>query len=303
MADAPRDPAHHDPMGLETMKTFGSQGNQSGDAFDPQKRSKNVRGIEANFALKLANNPAKRSKLDEHKEAMLGKKRARQTVIINDEDAKQAGTGTISTPRRQSRGVGEGTAETQSQLVIRDQRQAERMGSEQSNSAAPDDQNTESHGDFELASQDWSKKMNGEEPPSDGYEQSVPRHLRQTMDSKQFKGRPVSSQRAVVTGQNTADQKPANKRSLVSKKQASANNTQYNDTSIERLLQEVTSDKFWHNPGCSPTFSLFLLNFLNLPNMVTPLINLENYIPCHENISYRSLHCVPYSRLFYFAKS
>jgi senataxin len=249
MADPPRDPAHHDPTGLETMKTFDSEGNQNGDALDPRIRSKNVRGVEANFALKLANNPVKRSKLDEHKVAMLGKKRARQTVIINDEDAKQAGTGTISTPRRQSRGIGEGAAESQNQLLIRDQRQAERMGAEWSNSAAPDDQNTESNGDLDLASQDWSKKMNAEESPSDGYEQSVPRQFRQTMDSNQFKGRPVSSQRAVLTGQNTADQKPANKRSLVSKKQASVNNTQYHDTSIERLLQEVTSDKFWHNPG------------------------------------------------------
>ncbi|XP_051185779.1 probable helicase MAGATAMA 3 [Lolium perenne] len=248
MADPPRDPAHHDPTGLETMKTFDSEGNQNGDALDPRIRSKNVRGVEANFALKLANNPVKRSKLDEHKVAMLGKKRARQTVIINDEDAKQAGTGTISTPRRQSRGIGEGAAESQNQLLIRDQRQAERMGAEWSNSAAPDDQNTESNGDLDLASQDWSKKMNAEESPSDGYEQSVPRQFRQTMDSNQFKGRPVSSQRAVLTGQNTSDQKPANKRSLVSKKQASVNNTQYHDTSIERLLQEVTSDKFWHNP-------------------------------------------------------
>lgn len=250
MSDAPRDPAHHDPTGVETMKTIECEGNQPVDALDPRNKSKNVRGVEANFALKLANNPAKRSKLDEHKVAMLGKKRARQTVLINDEDAKQAGIGTISTPRRQSRGVDEGAAETQNQLVIRDQRQSDRMGSERSNAAAPHDQNTESNGDFELASQGWSKKMNAEDPPSDGYEQSVARQasLRQTMDSKQFKGRPVSSQRAVVTGQNTADQKPANKRSLVSKKQ-SVNNAPYHDTSIERLLQEVTSDKFWHNPG------------------------------------------------------
>lgn len=27
--------------------------------------------------------------------------------------------------------------------------------------------------------------------------------------------------------------------------------TQYQDTSVERLIREVTSDKFWHHPGLS----------------------------------------------------
>lgn len=251
MADEPRDPALHDSKELGTMQSFECEGKQPGDVLDIRNRSKVVKGVEANYALKLANNPAKRSKLDEHKVAMLGKKRARQTVLINDEDAKQACITRISTPRIQSRGVGEGPVETQNQLVIRDQMQSETMSSERSNSAAPNDQYAESNGDDELVSQSWSKKMNAEEPPSDGYQQSAPRQasLRQTMDYKQMKGRPVFSQRAVVTGQNTADQKLANKKSLVSKKQVSAKNTQYQDTSVERLLQEVTSDKFWHNPG------------------------------------------------------
>ncbi|XP_048570882.1 uncharacterized ATP-dependent helicase C29A10.10c [Triticum urartu] len=250
MADEPRDPALHDPTELVNLKTFECEGNQPEDALDLQNRSKGIRGVEANYALKLANNPPKRSKLDEHKVAMLGKKRARQTVIINHEDAKQAGIMTISTPRRQSRAAGEVAAGTQNQLAIRDQRQSEMMGPERSNSATPSDRNADSSVDVELASPNWSKKMNAEMPPSDGYQQSVPRQatLRQSMDSKQFKGRPLSSQRADVTGQNMADQKRANKRSFVSKKEASANNTQYHDTSVERLLQEVTSDKFWHNP-------------------------------------------------------
>lgn len=49
--------------------------------------------------MKLADNPPKRFKLDEYEVAMLGKKRARQTVVINDEDAKQAGIMTTSTPQ------------------------------------------------------------------------------------------------------------------------------------------------------------------------------------------------------------
>jgi senataxin len=102
-----------------------------------------------------------------------------------------------------------------------------------------------------LGPQSWSKKINTEKPSSDGYQQSAQRQasLKQSADSKQLKGRPLSSQRAPVSGQVIADQKPSHKRSIISKKQASVNNTQYQDSSVERLIREVTSDKFWHNPG------------------------------------------------------
>ncbi|KAM0852295.1 hypothetical protein ACQ4PT_051853 [Festuca glaucescens] len=265
MVDVSKDPLLRAPTGPESTKNSECKGNQSGDDLDQGNKSKDVKGVEASYALKFTNNPAKRPKLDEHKVAMLGKKRARQTVFINVEDAKQVGTMKTITPRRQSsfpapivtrtvkegsRGVGERAAEKPSQPVVRDQKQSELIGSERSNSADPSDQNGEPNGDVELGSHGRSKKMNAEEPPSDCYQQSVPRQAssKQPMDPKQFKGRPVSSQRAVLTGQNTADQKTANKRSLVPKRQASGSNTQYNDSSVERLIREVTNDKFWHNP-------------------------------------------------------
>ncbi|XP_040384120.1 uncharacterized ATP-dependent helicase C29A10.10c-like [Oryza brachyantha] len=256
MVDAPKDQVVRGPTGLESTKNLENKGNQPGDDSDPSNKSKDVRGVEANYALRFASNPAKRPKLDEHKEAMLGKKRARQTVFINVEDAKQAGTMKTSTPRRQSSfpapivtrtvkeafrnagGIAERAGEKQSQSAIRDQRQSE-TGSERSNSADPTDQISESNGDAEMGSQGRPKKMNAEEALADGYQQSMPRQL---------KGRQISSQRSAVTGQNNADQKPVNKRSLVSKKQTTANNMQYQDTSVERLIREVTSDKFWHNP-------------------------------------------------------
>jgi senataxin len=266
MVDVSKDPLLRAPTGPESTKNSECKGNQSGDDLDQGNKLKDVKGVEASYALKFTNNPAKRPKLDEHKVAMLGKKRARQTVFINVEDAKQAGTMKTITPRRQSsfpapivtrtvkegsRGVGERATEKPSQPVVRDQKQSELIGSERSNSADPSDQNGEPNGDVELGSHGRSKKMNAEEPPSDCYQQSVPRQAssKQPMDPKQFKSRPVSSQRAVLTGQNTADQKTANKRSLVPKRQASGSNTQYNDSSVERLIREVTNDKFWHNPG------------------------------------------------------
>ncbi|KAL6642551.1 hypothetical protein ACP70R_020732 [Stipagrostis hirtigluma subsp. patula] len=265
MADSSKDPGTRGSTGSESLKSLEFKGNQPGDDLDSCNKSKDVKGVEATYAMKFASNPAKRPKLDEHKEAMLGKKRARQTVFINVEDAKQAGTMKTSTPRRQSsfpapivtrtvkeasRGAGERAAEKQSQQVNKDQKQSEMMGSERSNSVDPSDQHAESNGDAEFCSQGRQKKLNPEDPSSDGNQQSVQRQasLKQSVDSKQLKGRPVSSQRAVVTGQNTADQKPANKRSIVSKKQTSVNNSQYQDTSVERLIREVTSDKFWHNP-------------------------------------------------------
>lgn len=265
MADASKDTVVRR-SASESVKVLDSKGNQSGDDLDLNNRSKDVRGVEATYALKFASNPAKRPKFDEGKEAMLGKKRARQTVFINVEDAKQAGTMKASTPRRQSsfpapivtrtvkeasRGAGEKAAEKQSQQAIRDHRQSDMMGPERSNSGDPGDQHAESNGDAELGPQGRSKKVNAEEPSSDGYQQSVQRQasLKQSLDSKQLKGRPVSSQRASMTGQVIPDQKPANKRSVISKKQASMNNTQYQDSSVERLIREVTNDKFWHNPG------------------------------------------------------
>ncbi|ONM00624.1 P-loop containing nucleoside triphosphate hydrolase superfamily protein [Zea mays] len=265
MVDASKDLVHGSSTGSENMQISECKGNQPGDDLDPCNRSKDVKGVEANYAFRFASNPAKRPKLNEHKEAMLGKKRARQTVFIGVEDAKQAGTMKTTTPRRQSsfpapivtrtvkeasRGIGEKAAEKQNQQAIRDQRQPEMMGSERSNSVDPSDQHTEPNGDTELGTQGWSKKMNTEEPASDGYQHPAQRQasLKQTMDFKQPKGRPFSSQRTILTGQNNADQKPANKRSIISKKKTFLNNVQYQDSSIERLIREVTNDKFWHNP-------------------------------------------------------
>ncbi|KAI8002241.1 hypothetical protein LOK49_LG08G01093 [Camellia lanceoleosa] len=86
-----------------------SEGNCKGDiSVDGQEESglvpkqKDIKGVEASHALKCAINPGKRSRFDQHKEAMLGKKRSRQTMFLNLEDVKQAGPIKTSTPRRQT---------------------------------------------------------------------------------------------------------------------------------------------------------------------------------------------------------
>ncbi|KAJ3678320.1 hypothetical protein LUZ60_002123 [Juncus effusus] len=174
-------------------------------------KSKEVKGVEASYALKFANNPTKRPKLDEHKEAMLGKKRARQTVFINVEDAKQASTtmkGT--TPKRQ--------ASFPTPIVTRTVK-------EKINEAF--DNNGDSNTD-----------VNGGK--------TEPKQL--------FKGNSNmgSSRKAGLIGSGVSDPKPVSKRhvsaSSSSKKIQVSNTMQYNDTSVERLIREVTSEKFWHNP-------------------------------------------------------
>ncbi|XP_072990677.1 uncharacterized protein [Typha latifolia] len=221
---------------------------------------KDVKGVEASYALKVGHNPAKRPKLDEHKEAMLGKKRARQTLFINVEDAKQAGTMKTSMPRRQTsfpapiitRTVKDASRASAAVVERFAERQSQPISKESDGSSLPDpiEQKAESNGDYiDSGSQTRSKKVNNNEFTSEGYSPPIPRQgsWKQPVDSRQFKNPPFSSRKQVVAGQSNADQKLGNKKHLPAKKQAPSN-LQYQDTSVERLLREVTNDKFWHHP-------------------------------------------------------
>ena len=82
---------------------------------------------------------------------------------------------------------------------------------------------------------------------------SIPRQSswKQPIDSKQLKNTQVSTRKLV--SQNSIDEKLVT-RKLPSKKQNMVSN-QYQDTSVERLLREVTNEKFWHHPGMKTTIS------------------------------------------------
>ncbi|XP_017701394.2 helicase sen1-like isoform X2 [Phoenix dactylifera] len=272
VGDAFKDAKVQDPSGSENNRTADC--NYKGDALadgleEPSSiaKTKEVKGVEASYALRFANNPAKRPKLDEHKEAMLGKKRGRQTVFINVEDAKQAGPMKTSTPRRQTSfptpiitrtvkdmsraspaGV-ERAVDRQSQLITKDQKQSDIASSEGSNPLEPSDQKAESNGDVNPGSISRSKKINNNEFCSESYLPPIPRQAswKQSVDSRQYKNPTILSRKPSVTGQSISDQKLGNKKHLASKKQSS-NNIQYQDTSVERLLREVTNEKFWHHP-------------------------------------------------------
>ncbi|XP_058096737.1 uncharacterized ATP-dependent helicase C29A10.10c-like [Magnolia sinica] len=228
-------------------------------------KQKEIKGVEASHALKCANNLGKRHKLDQHKEAMLGKKRNRQTVFLNLEDVKQAGPIKSPAPRRQTysspmttRTVkeirtipapAERTGERQGQQpVTKDQKQPDTFCNEGSSSLEFHDQKSESDGDINPGLQPRSKKLNnGSDFSAEVYPPPIPRQGSwKPTDSRQLRNQQPTNRKVAVAGQNreSPDTKTVIKKYPPSKKQT-ANITQYQDTSVERLLREVTNDKFW----------------------------------------------------------
>ncbi|KAG6473087.1 uncharacterized ATP-dependent helicase C29A10.10c-like [Zingiber officinale] len=223
-------------------------------------KPKKVRGVEASHALRFANNLIKRPKVDEHKEAMLGKKRARQTVFINVEDARQASS-MKTTPRRQTSfsapivtHIIRDTTDAHTPVIdqgtelpnTKDQKQAYIMGNEGSSTIELTDMKSEPNGDVIPRGLTRPKKLN-HECFSETYPQ-VPSQgsWKQSPDHRQFKSSLLPSQKLPVA-QNNTDQKSDTKKIPSLKRQISSN-PQYQDTSVERFLREVTSEKFWHNP-------------------------------------------------------
>ncbi|RRT73098.1 hypothetical protein B296_00006535 [Ensete ventricosum] len=242
---------------------------------------KEVRGVEASHALRFANNPVKRPKLDEHKEAMLGKKRARQTVFINVEDAKRASTVKTTTPRRQTsfpapivtrpckdsfranNSVVDWSIERQNQPLTKDQKQSDILGIEGS-SLMEIDQKNELNGDVVSGGLVRSKKLNQNDCSSEIYSPPGPRQgpWKQSVDNRPLKSSAVSSRKPPVSGQGNTDQKLGTKRNSSSKRQISTN-PQYQDTSVERLLREVTNEKFWHHPGLACALLLLIVQYID----------------------------------------
>ncbi|KAJ1699268.1 hypothetical protein LUZ63_007780 [Rhynchospora breviuscula] len=188
-----------------------------------------VKGVEASYALKFANNPMKRPRIDEQKEEKLGKRRPRQTVFINVEDAKQAGPMKGSTPKRQT--------SFPAPIITRTVKEKQTL--KQSDVAA-------------LEGTDIAGDQNGD-LNGDSLNSSKSGSWKQPVEPKQLPKGTVGSSMTVPSkkmGSATTDLKFGNGKkhmpSSTSKKQLS-NSTQYQDTSVERLIREVTSEKFWHN--------------------------------------------------------
>uniref|UniRef100_A0A1D1YSP9 Helicase SEN1 n=2 Tax=Anthurium amnicola TaxID=1678845 RepID=A0A1D1YSP9_9ARAE len=261
--------------------SLGTEGNKKSDCNskgdvpadgleDPPSvvKPKDIKGIEANHALRVANNLGKRPKLDEHKEAMLGKKRNRQTVFLNIDEVKQAGAMKSSTPKRQASfsspmatrtvkeahrvnpPVVERAVERQAQPVLKEQRQADTLSCEGSASLDINEHKVESNGDINVGLQTRSKKaISNSELSQEAYLPPIPKQSlwKQPVDLRQHRNSQVSPSKLAVVSQSTGDVKPGNKKNPSLKKQAT-NSMLYQDTSVERLFREVTNDKFWHHP-------------------------------------------------------
>ncbi|XP_022980920.1 uncharacterized ATP-dependent helicase C29A10.10c-like [Cucurbita maxima] len=226
-------------------------------------KQREVKGIEASHAIKCANNPGKR-KIDQHLEAKLGKKRSRQTMFLNLEDVKMAGPMKTSTPRRQAfpppittRIVKEVHSATQVN---------ERVGEKQTVNKDQKQGDVSSHEGVGISSESGESKLdsNGDmssgllarpnRPNNDGdipVEAPLPPIPRQgswkiPMDSRVQRNMQVSNRKPAISNQSSSDHKQINKKHLPAKKQNSVSSHQ--DSSVERLIREVTNEKFWHHP-------------------------------------------------------
>ncbi|PKA50751.1 putative helicase MAGATAMA 3 [Apostasia shenzhenica] len=232
-------------------------------------KRKEIRGMEASHALRLATiNPAKRAKYDEEKEQKLGKlgKKKPKTILVGMDDVKNNTSMKNSSLRRQpsfattivtrtvkdiarSSPVADRTADRMSQGVAKDQKQQPETRSEGNSPIESGEHRADPNGDANSGPQTRSRKISSNDCPQ---EMHPPPNLRQgswkqPVDSRQLKNTQVSCRRQTVMCQDAVDVKPGNKRPLPSKKQ-NFNNIQFNDTSVERLLREVTNEKFWHHP-------------------------------------------------------
>ncbi|XP_057974074.1 uncharacterized ATP-dependent helicase C29A10.10c-like [Malania oleifera] len=224
------------------------------------------KGVEASHALKCANNPGKRQKLDQQKEAMLGKKRSRQTVFLNLEDVKQAGPIKTSAPRKQNLPLpvttrtvkevrtvpvpAERTGEKQSQTMTNKDKQVDLSTDYGGSHMETGETKAEYNGEMSSGVLGRPRRINSTSDLSAGiYPPPNPRQgsWKHPSDLRQPKNLQVSLRKPALVGQSSMDLKLGNKKLPPPKKQVGVN-TQYQDTSVERLLREVTNEKFWHHP-------------------------------------------------------
>ncbi|XP_024977199.1 helicase sen1-like isoform X1 [Cynara cardunculus var. scolymus] len=245
--------------------------NQEDYTLAPKRRD--IKGAEATHALKLATSPGKRSKLDQQKEAMLGKKRSRQTMFLNLEDVKQAGPAKqvgpikIATPRRQyiPPPTTTGIVKESRPLLDSSERSGEKLSQQTTTKDSKEVDQSCNEGNTYLESSDTKsecddgdmssgpitrskRRNNGKDPATEDRPLSDHRQnsLKQPVDSRQMKHPPVSLKKPPPISQTPVDPKAGVKK-LPSRKPSTVT-TQYQDTSVERLLREVTNEKFWQHP-------------------------------------------------------
>lgn len=236
-----------------------SSDSQEGSMVAPKQ--KEIKGVEAIHALKIANNPGKRPKFDQQREAMLGKKRSRQTMFLNLEDVKQAGALKTLMPRRQnfpppvnSRIVKDKQIQPP---ITKDAKQVDQSCNESSSSYADscDNKSECNNGDMNSGILGRPKRsISGTDLAAE--DKSVINQRQSVL--KQTKNAQSPGKKTGLISQNSIDPKATGGKKLPSKKPSTVP-TQYQDTSVERLLREVTNEKFWQHPGLKHHTSLHLI--------------------------------------------
>ncbi|XP_017609328.1 uncharacterized ATP-dependent helicase C29A10.10c-like [Gossypium arboreum] len=263
---------NHSPLKLDQFlndqmgnSSQNSEGSGKGDiTIDGQEESglvskqREVKGIEASHTLRCANNLGKR-KIDQQKEAMLGKKRNRKTMFLNLEDIKQAGPIKTSTLRKQNipmpvvtrtvkeYHIGERIGEKQGRPINEDQKQVDVPCNEGSNPAVEScDPKSECNGDMNSGVLARPRRLNSGSDLS--HLPTIPKQSswKQPIDSRQLKNSQFPNRKPTPISQSAMDTM-VNKKHLPSKK-ITATTTSYHDTSVERFIREVTNEKFWHHP-------------------------------------------------------
>ncbi|KAD4386198.1 hypothetical protein E3N88_26367 [Mikania micrantha] len=224
-----------------------------------------IRGNEATHALKLATDPRKQPNGDLQKEAMPGKKRIRQTMFLNLEDVKQAGPVKMSTPKKpnflpptmryvkESRPLLDSSEDSGEKVFdqsnMKDSKQADQLNNEGNNYVESSGVISEcSDSDMDSGPVTRSKKTSIESnhvAEDKLFSDHIQSPLKQLIDSKQIKSSHVNIKRPPLAGQNHIHSKTGVKK-LPSRKPMTIG-AQYQDSSVERLLREVTNAKFWQH--------------------------------------------------------
>ncbi|KHG01664.1 SPBC29A10.10c: Uncharacterized ATP-dependent helicase C29A10.10c [Gossypium arboreum] len=312
---------NHSPLKLDQFlndqmgnSSQNSEGSGKGDiTIDGQEESglvskqREVKGIEASHTLRCANNLGKR-KIDQQKEAMLGKKRNRKTMFLNLEDIKQAGPIKTSTLRKQNipmpvvtrtvkeYHIGERIGEKQGRPINEDQKQVDVPCNEGSNPAVEScDPKSECNGDMNSGVLARPRRLNSGSDLS--HLPTIPKQSswKQPIDSRQLKNSQFPNRKPTPISQSAMDTM-VNKKHLPSKK-ITATTTSYHDTSVERFIREVTNEKFWHHPALvlDNEFSLNISENSELQCVPGQFESAEEYVRVFEPLLFEECRAQLYS--------
>ncbi|KAK4722285.1 hypothetical protein R3W88_012518 [Solanum pinnatisectum] len=204
-------------------------------------KHREIRGVEASNALKCANNFGKRPKVDQQKEAMLGKKRSWQTMFLGLEDVKHAGS------------------QKSSQVLVKDVKPIDSTN-EGNLPMESNDSRSESSANMNLAPLGQPRRLNSaNDLTSEAQTPPKPRQSswKHPTDQRQNRNSQFPGRKTALSSQNFMEPKlgakkpPSKKQPIVS--------SPCQDTSVERLIREVTNEKFWQHLG---TFEFHLIIIL-----------------------------------------